>query len=119
MTAFIIALGAVLITAFLQISTTDLQIARNTRYSIRALYIADAGVEDALYELTLNKNWSAGFSNKAFAGDSYTVTVTDAFPNPIVFNSVGTVTGGFQRRIEVQCTISGSDPPVIGYWKEL
>lgn len=119
MTVFIIALGAALIIGFLQISTTDLQIARNTQYSTRALYIAEAGIEDALYELVLNKLWNAGFTNKAFAGDTYTVTIVNNHPNPSVIDSTSTAGGSFQRHLQVQVTISGSNPPVINYWKEI
>lgn len=119
MTVFIIALGAALIIGFLQVSTTDLQIVRNTQYSTRALYIADAGIEDALYELDQSSLWNAGFSNKSFAGDSYTVTIVNNHPSPSIIDSISTVAGSFQRHIQVQTTIQGSNPPSIDYWKEI
>lgn len=119
MTVFIIALGAILIIGFLQLSLADLQIVRNHHYSLRALYIAEAGVEDAMYELTQDKNWNDGFTNKAFAGETYTVTITAIDSKTKVIDSAGTVDGSFQRHLEVQVSISGSDPPVIDYWKEL
>lgn len=119
LTTFIIALGAALIIGFLQVSTTDLQIVRNDQYATRALYIAEAGIEDALYELTLDSNWNAGFTNKAFAGETYTVTLTGAAPNPRVIDSVSTVGSSFQKHLQVQVSMSGSNPAVIDYWKEL
>lgn len=123
MTVFIIAFCAILITAYLQISTTDLQIVRNQQYSTRALYIAEAGVEDAIYELRQDNTWAAGFTAKAFAGDTYTVTVANNDPT-VVIDSTSTVDGSFQRHIQVQLTISGPPqaipyPIVANYWKEL
>ncbi|MBU0501881.1 MAG: hypothetical protein KJ811_01380, partial [Candidatus Margulisbacteria bacterium] len=51
LTVFLIAIGAILIIGFLELSLADLQIVRNHQYSTRALYIAEAGIEDAIYEL--------------------------------------------------------------------
>jgi len=119
MTVFIIALGTILVIGFLQLSLADLQIVRNHQYSVRALYIADAGIEDALYELGQDKNWDVGFTDKAFAGETYTVTITNNQPNPSSMECVSTVDGSFQRRIEVQSVVSGSNPPTMDYWKEI
>lgn len=119
MTLFLISLGSAFVIGFLQVSTTDLQIVRNHQYSLRALYIADTGVEDAIYNLILDSHWNAGFTNKAFAGETYTVTITNNYPNPIIIDSVGTAGGSFQKHLRVQVTISGSKPPTINYWKEI
>ncbi len=118
-TVFIIALGTILIIGFLQLSLADLQIVRNNQYSIRALYIADAGIQDALYELGQDKNWNAGFTDKAFAGEIYTVAVAEISSKIKILTSESTVDGSFQRQIEIQTTVQGSDPPTIDYWKEL
>lgn len=57
---------------------------RESVYQMRvaqAQAIAEAGMEDALLQLRLSPGWRAGFTNKAFAGGSYTVTLsTDSFP---------------------------------------
>lgn len=50
--------------------------------------IAEAGFEDAMLQLRLNPNWRTGFTNKAFAGGSYTVILTTGTPS--VITSVGT-----------------------------
>ncbi|MFH1362005.1 MAG: hypothetical protein ABIH69_05065 [bacterium] len=119
LTVFLIAIGAILIIGFLELSLADLQIVRNHQYSTRALYIAEAGIEDAIYELAQNANWNAGFAAKAYAGETYTVVVTEIDAKINVLNSTSTVDGVFQRQIEVQVATSGSSPPVIDYWKEI
>jgi hypothetical protein len=123
LTVFAIAFVAVLITAFLQVSTTDLQIVRNHQYSTRALYVAEAGIEDAIYELRQDNTWDSGFTDKAFGGDAYTVAVSNNYPI-VVIDSTSTVDGGFQRQIQVQVTISGPPSPTpypvaVNYWKEI
>jgi len=37
--------------------------------------IAEAGIEDALYQLYLSPSWTTGFTQKAFSDGSYTVTI--------------------------------------------
>lgn len=50
--------------------------------------IAEAGLEDALLQLRLNPKWKTGFTDKPFAGGSYTVTVSTDIINPWV-TSIG------------------------------
>jgi Tfp pilus assembly protein PilX len=60
----------------------------------QAEYIAQAGLEDALHELYYNLSWKAGFSQKAFAGGYYTVTVSTDTP-PLVTST------GYSKRIAI------------------
>jgi hypothetical protein len=46
----------------------------------QAQTIAEAGMEDALHSLYIHPAWSKGFTNKAFAGGTYTVTVSTDNP---------------------------------------
>lgn len=55
--------------------------------SAQAQAIAEAGVEDAMLQLLLNRNWRTGFTNKPFAGGSYTVTLSTDLTNPWVFST--------------------------------
>ena len=123
MTVFAIAFAVALVVGFLQASLTDLKIARNTQYSKRALYIADAGIEDAVSELRWLRFWSDGFADKPFAGDSYTVTVANTYPTAVI-DSIGTVSGGFQKHARAGVTILGPPyhkpyPVIVDYWNEL
>lgn len=52
---------------------------KSVLYGVRqaqAQAIAEAGMDDALHSLLLDNSWRAGFSNKAFAGGKYTVTLS-------------------------------------------
>jgi len=119
MTVFIIALGTILIIGFLELSISDLKIVRNHQYSTRALHIADAGIEDALYELGQNSNWDTGFTDKAFAGETYTVVVYNHYPNSTTVESTATVDGTYQKSIQAGSTVQGGNPPTMDYWKEI
>jgi len=123
--ALIVMTGlSLLLMSSLEILTTSIQIAGNHIHDIQAMYIADAGVEDAIKELRANPNWNAGFTNKSFGAGSYTVTVTNT--NPIVdVQSTGTVSN-FSRTIQAEIQLDGdpgSSPPyysiVINYWREV
>ncbi|MBT3261810.1 hypothetical protein HOC37_03390 [bacterium] len=123
LTVFAIAFSFILILGVLEISTIDLQIVRNYQKSVRALYIAEAGVEDAIYELRQNHLWNTGFTNKLFANETYTVTITNNYPN-VIINTTSTITGNFQKQMQVQISISGPPytPPYpvrVVAWQEI
>lgn len=128
LTLFIILLMSILVIGYLEIAATETQIMRNHKLSTQALYIAEAGIEDAIYTLrqTGNHNWDTGFTDKIFpagSSSSYTVTIDNSDDPNIVIVSTGTVPGAFQRRIEVEITLSGPPssapyPVNINYWKE-
>lgn len=66
------------------INRTNTQTLTNQVQTTRAIYIAQAGLEDAIYQLRLNSTWRTGFTNKVFpAGStsSYNVTVAGAPPD--------------------------------------
>lgn len=137
MAIFALFFITLLIVAFLDITTIDLQIIKNQTTSLKALYIADAGIEDAIYELRQDKGWgAAGFTDKEFpsgSGNSYTVTVSTLQtigtpPNEFyikTLTSTGTVSSGTttaQRRIEAQTLVTGRTAGAykvrISSWKE-
>ena len=123
MMVFLVAFSTLFVGALLRSHTTDLQIARNHIGSMKALFVADAGIEDAIAELRANYNWQAGFSNKIFpAGSSshYSVSVTNTHPK-VVITSVGTAEG-FVRTIEIELNIVETTAPYpvrVIYWKEV
>lgn len=47
----------------------------------KALYIAEAGIEDAINVTLSNSSWRTGFSSKSFEGGTYTVTLTNESGN--------------------------------------
>ena len=129
LTAFLILFMSIFVIGFLEVATTETEIMRNHSLSNNALYIAEAGIEDAIYTLRQagNHHWDEGFTDKVFpagSSSSYTVTVDNGDYPTIVITSTGTVSGTFQRQVEAEISISG--PPVaapypisINQWKEI
>lgn len=136
MAIFVLFFITLLVVAFLDITTIDLQIVKNQTTSLKALYIADAGIEDAIYELRQDKGWEEGFAEKPYStgsGNIYTVIVdidlvSGTYPNEFyikTLTSTGTVYSGTttaQRTIEAQTLVTGRTPGPykvrISSWKE-
>jgi len=111
-TVFAVAIMAVLTIGILQINTEELQIVRNQIYAAQAMAVAEAGLNDAFAQLRSNPNWNAGFTNKAFLGNSYTIVVTGSFPS-LTIESIGTTSQGFVAKMTSDVTIGTSSPYVV------
>ncbi len=109
---FAIALLSAIVIGMLEINTEELQLMRNQIFSIYALAIAEAGLNDAFAEIRSDDTWTTGFTDKSFNSGSYTVTVADALPNRTV-TSTGISTEGFVARVEADITVGNSSPYVI------
>lgn len=109
---FAIALLSAIVIGMLEINTEELQLMRNQIFSIYALAIAEAGLNDAFAEIRSDDTWTTGFTDKSFNSGSYTVTVADALPNRTV-TSTGISTEGFVARVEADITVGDSSPYVI------
>lgn len=109
---FIIALLAAVAMGMLQINTEEIQVMRNQICAAEALATAEAGLNDAFSEIRANSGWNAGFTNKAFNGGSYTVTVAGVSPN-LTITSMGTSSQNFVARVEADMTVSGTSPYII------
>ncbi|MCP4650842.1 MAG: hypothetical protein GY853_12300 [PVC group bacterium] len=125
LTVFIIFFMSVFIVGYLEIAATETEIMRNHRGSTQALYIADAGIEDALWQLRQNRKWKKGFKNKVFPSgesSSYTVTINNKGYPSVIIASTGTAPGNYQRQVEMGITITSTSAPcnlVVNYWKEI
>ena len=109
MTVFAIALLSTLVIGILQLNTEEVQLMQNQVYAAEALAIAEAGLNDAFYELRNDKDWVAGFTDKSFAGGTYTVVVTGTYPT-VNLKSTGTSAQGYVAIVELDATIGGSFP---------
>jgi hypothetical protein len=115
---------SILIIGSLELLTTDLKIMDNHLNDIQATYIADSGIEDAIYELRQDVYWSGGFVDKEFpsgSGHTYTVTIDNSSYPLVTITSTSTILGS-QRTIEAQVEIdAASAPPDVRviYWKEI
>jgi len=107
-TVFVIAFLSALVMGMLQINTEEIQIVQNQMFSAEAFATAEAGLNDAFSELRADPNWSAGFTDKAFNGGSYTVDVNES-----TITSTGISPQGYVARVQTDITIGSSSPYVI------
>ncbi len=109
---FVIALLAVVVMGMLQLSTEEIKLVHNQISAAHALAVAEAGLNDAFSELRVDSSWNSGFTDKAFNGGSYTVTVSGSLPN-LTVESTGTSSQGFVARVGSDVTVSSSSPYII------
>ena len=109
---FVIALLSALVMGMAQMNTEEIQLMRNHIFAAYALATAEAGLNDAFSEIRADPNWADGFTDKAFNGGSYTVTVTGSLPNRTI-TSTGISSEGFVAKVEADVTISSSSPYII------
>jgi len=109
---FVIALLSAVVIGMLQLNTEEIKLVHNQISAAHALAVSEAGLNDAFSELRIDPNWSVGFSDKAFNGGSYTVTVSGSLPN-LTVESTGTSSQGFVARNRADVTISSSSPYII------
>jgi len=109
---FVIALLSAMVMGMAQMNTEEIQLMRNQIFAAYALATAEAGLNDAFSQIRADPNWADGFTDKAFNGSSYTVTVTGSLPNRTA-SSTGTSTQGFVAKVEADVTISTSSPYII------
>jgi hypothetical protein len=133
--ALILAIMLMLALAMLTISTFELlsssiRISGNIKYDLQALYVSEAGIEDAILQLRYNGNWNTGFTNRNFGGSNYDVTITavsmaNGHQFLVDIQSTGRV-GDFQRiliaRVRIIETPEFPSLPysvAVMYWREL
>lgn len=116
---FVLLFLSLLIVVSLDMSTTDQQIATNQIRDMQAIYIADAGIEEAVYQLRQDDEYEGTGGAVEFpsgSGNTYNVTIEEGN----IITSVGTV-GIFTRTLEAEYLLSGSIAPFtvkIINWKE-
>ena len=105
---FVAALLAAIVMGMLQIHTEEIQVMRNHIRAVEALAIAEAGLNDALAQLRTDADWDMGYTDKAFTGGAYTVTVSGGH-----VTSLGTSSHGYVARVEADVTVSSGVPPHV------
>lgn len=107
-TIFVIALASVMVTGYLLMATTELQVAHHQIMSQKALYVADAGFQSAIAQLEQDPSWSVGFGQTEFmAGSYYTVSVENAYPT-VTLNVTATVASSYVAHITACVVVSGA-----------
>ncbi|MEW6101768.1 MAG: pilus assembly PilX N-terminal domain-containing protein [Candidatus Omnitrophota bacterium] len=116
---FTLLIVSLLAVAFLEVTTSDLQIINNHYNRNKALYIAEAGVEFLIDRLERNRsNFSLrSYTFPAGSGDSYAVEYS-ATSGIII--STGRLASGEQVTLQVKVAATGSRPYTVKilYWKE-
>lgn len=112
MVIFIVALLAAVVMGMLEMSTEEIQIMQNQIFAAEALAIAEAGLNDAFYEIRIDGEWDAGFTDKPFAGGQYDVDIVSNLPN-VTIESTGTSSQGFVSRVYAEITVGATPPHVI------
>jgi Tfp pilus assembly protein PilX len=124
---FAIAFITVLAVAVLDDVATDLMILRNHLYGPRALYAAQAGVNEALGALRLNSAAGGTVSGTLSLPDgstsTYSATITNAYPIATI-TSTGQA-NGFTRKVKVRAQVAGAPamaspyPVRVALWQEV
>ncbi len=105
---FLMAFTAPLVLLMLDGYTSQIRCARNHIERTKALYVAQAGVHDAISLLLANPAWRTASYTAEFpagSGNSYTFEVVDAPPEGIAINATGTTAAGAVKTIS--CTVAG------------
>jgi hypothetical protein len=114
---FVSALFGAMVVGMMQLNTEEMMLTGNYIELTKAAAIAEAGLNDAYYEIRLNNAWTTGFSNKSFSSGTYTVTVASSFaPYPLKYLklvSTGTTGAGYKARVDADIIVSGSAPYTI------
>jgi len=78
LSVMMLGLLSVLVGGYLMVITSQLQVAKHWMNQQASDTLAEVGIAQALNSLTLNSNWSAGFSNVEYpsgSGNTYSVTI--------------------------------------------
>lgn len=119
---FSLIIISLLVTAFLEFTTIDLQIIGNHLMRNQALYIADAGIEYAISQLRINNNWKQTPQPIVLpvgSGNTYDVTYSSVSGKII---SKATLVSGQEVTLEAKVSIKTNTPAndvKIIYWREI
>lgn len=99
---FLMAFSAPVVCLLLDAHASHLRCVHNDIQTTTALYVAQAGVHDAIAELLLDGSWRTGFTDKPTPdglGHSYTVTLADGDNDEITITSTGRTAQSFTRTV--------------------
>ena len=112
MTVYVIVMMSALVIGMLQMNTEEIQLMQNHVNLVGAVATAEAGLNDAFYELRSDSSWTTGFTDKAFNGGTYSVTVAGTLPS-LTVQSTGTSAQNFVARVEADISVGTSTPYII------
>lgn len=83
MALFIVAVGSLLAVSILQFGTFDLSRANQLKREKQAEFLAEAGLERAVYELNIDQNYTGGTYND-LSGGTYVISITTSGTDKII-----------------------------------
>jgi len=106
---------SLLVISSLELLTTNIRITGNHIHDIQALYVADAGIENAIKQIRDNptsppETVSGTVTDSSENSYSYSASITGI--DPIVITSTGTVKN-LQRRIRAEVRLVGLPPTSV------
>ncbi len=104
----LVALLAATVVGYLQIDTEEIQLMQNHIGGAQALATAEAGLNDAMARLRLDRGWQDGFAGKPFNDGAYTVVID----GPTI-RSTAVTSSGFTATMEAQVTVASDGPPYV------
>lgn len=108
---FILVFISIIIVAFLNLIASDLMITTNHLGRLRALYIAEAGVEYAVSQLRVDRNWTANQTTAFPSGSASTYTVTYPGTTRVIVSSAQVDNNKFRATINATVSILGQVSP--------
>ncbi len=84
--------------------------------SIRAFYIAEAGIKDAEEKIARNKNYDTNY-NLPLNGGNAAITIDNSIPSNTIVTSEGTLENN-TKTIEVILNVDGNGKALQSSWKE-
>ncbi len=108
MVVLLAALLAATVAGHLQINTEEIQLMQNHIGGAEALATAEAGLNDAMAQLRLDRSWQSGFVGKPFNDGTYTVVIDGR-----TIRSVGMTAGGYTATVEAEVTVRSDGPPYL------
>ena len=111
---FAIALLTTITVGILVMTTEELQLMQNQLYAAEAMCTAEAGLNDALAKIRTSSSWipDASYTNKAFNGGVYTVSVAGTLP-ALTITSRSTSSQGYDANVVADVTVGTSSPYAI------
>lgn len=110
----LVALLAATVMGHLQVNAEEIQLMQNHLRSVEAMTLAEAGLNDALAQLRVDRAWTEGFADKPFADGKYTVVLKEK-----TIQSAATTSDGFSARIEADVAVALNGPPYLVRIEEL
>lgn len=112
MVVFLVSFLSALVMGMAMLNTEEIQLMNNHINSVKAIAIAEAGLNDALSEIREDPNWDAGIGSTSFSVGTYAVTM-ELNDDVKTLISTATTSQDFVARIEADITIGEIYPHAV------